>query len=147
MTVGERIKERRKELGITADTIAEKLGVSRSTIFRYEKGDIEKLPVDVLEPIATILHTTPAYLMGWDDDPTDYDDPGIAADNAGALLDTLDGDVRKAAAVRRATDEDALNEVFAASSKKEDFYEDLPEEARQELESFKEYLKIKYGKK
>lgn len=116
MTVGERIKKRRKELGINADAIADALGVSRSTVFRYEKGDIEKLPVDVLEPIASILRTTPAYLMGWEDDPTDYDDPDIVADNAGDLLDALDGDVRAVMAIRQAIDQDALNEACAASS-------------------------------
>lgn len=42
MTTGERIKARRKELGITADKVAEQIGVSRSTMFRYEKGEIEK---------------------------------------------------------------------------------------------------------
>lgn len=65
MTVGERIRARRKELGMSADTLAEKLGVSRSTVFRYENGDIEKLPADALEPIAGILHTSVAELMGW----------------------------------------------------------------------------------
>lgn len=68
MTTGERMRERRKELGYSADYVAEQLGVSRSTVFRYENGDIEKLPVDVLTPLAKILHATPAYLMGWDDD-------------------------------------------------------------------------------
>lgn len=34
---GEQIKKRRKQLGMSADELAEKLGVSRSTIFRYEK--------------------------------------------------------------------------------------------------------------
>ena len=70
MTVGERIKARRKELGISADSLALCIGVSRSTMFRYEKGDIEKVPGDTLEPIARALHTTPAYLMGWEDSPT-----------------------------------------------------------------------------
>lgn len=67
MTIGERIKARRKELKLSADIVAEKLGVSRSTIFRYEKGDIEKLPTNILENIAIILHTSPAYLMGWEE--------------------------------------------------------------------------------
>lgn len=31
---------------MSADELAEKLGVSRSTIFRYEKGDIDKVPAD-----------------------------------------------------------------------------------------------------
>lgn len=65
--VGERIKTRRKELKISADDIANKLGVSRSTIFRYEKGDIEKMPTETLNEIARILHTTPQSLMGWYD--------------------------------------------------------------------------------
>lgn len=41
---GEQMKKRRKQLNMSADELAEKLGVSRSTIFRYEKGDIGELP-------------------------------------------------------------------------------------------------------
>lgn len=67
MTTGERMKSRRKQLGISAETIADILGVSPATIYRYEKGDIEKMPGNILEPISTALQTTPAYLMGWAD--------------------------------------------------------------------------------
>ena len=67
VTTGERMKERRKVLGISAEYVAEKLGVSPATIYRYEKGDIEKMPGTILEPISKILCTTPAYLMGWSD--------------------------------------------------------------------------------
>lgn len=65
MTIGERIKERRKELGLTVDELAERLGKNRATIYRYESNDIEKLPTTVLEPLAKVLNVTPAYLMGW----------------------------------------------------------------------------------
>ena len=68
MTTGERIKRKRIEEGVTADELAEIIGVSRSTIFRYENGGIEKFPVDRLEPIAKALNTSVAYLMGWEDD-------------------------------------------------------------------------------
>lgn len=71
MHVGERIKHRRKELGYNADYLADKLGVSRSTIFRYEKGDIEKLPTEILEKVALVLDTTPAYLMGWSEESSE----------------------------------------------------------------------------
>ena len=67
MTIGERIKKRRTELGLSVDDIAEKLGKGRATVYRYENGDIEKLPTTVLEPLAIVLKTTPAYLMGWED--------------------------------------------------------------------------------
>lgn len=68
MNIGARIKYRRKELGMSADKLAEILGKDRSTVYRYEKGDIENLPLDILEPIAKALGTTPAYLMGWEED-------------------------------------------------------------------------------
>ena len=66
MTTGTRIRNRRKELGISADELASRIGVNRSTIFRYENGDIEKLPMTNLEPIAAALDTTVDQLMGWD---------------------------------------------------------------------------------
>ncbi len=67
MTTGERMRQRRKELGLSAEKVAEKLGVSPATVYRYENGDIEKMPGNILEPISRILHTTPAILMGWED--------------------------------------------------------------------------------
>lgn len=67
MTVNERIKSRRKQLGFSADYIAEQLGVSRATVYRYESADIENMGIDKLEPIAKALQTTPAYLMGWEE--------------------------------------------------------------------------------
>lgn len=65
MTIGDRIKRRRKELHMSADELGKRLGKDRSTIYRYEKGDIENLPLDILEPIAEALQTTPQSLMGW----------------------------------------------------------------------------------
>jgi len=68
MTIGQRIKSRRKELHISAEELADKLHKNRSTIYRYEKGDIENLPLEILEPIAKALDTTPIFLMGWDNE-------------------------------------------------------------------------------
>ena len=66
MNIGYRIKQRRKALKMSADELGARLGKDRSTIYRYEKGDIENLPLDILEPIAEILQTTPQQLMGWE---------------------------------------------------------------------------------
>ena len=74
MTVGLRIKQRRKELKISADELGKRLGKDRSTVFRYENGSIEKLPIDILEPIAKVLQTTPEYLMGWEEEQPTADD-------------------------------------------------------------------------
>ena len=69
MTVGDRIKMRRKDLGLTAEDITATLNISRATLYRYESNEIEKLPVTILEPLAKALQCTPAYLMGWEDYP------------------------------------------------------------------------------
>ena len=68
MEINERIKDRRKSLGLDADTVAMQLGISRATYYRYESKDIEKIPIAALVPLAKVLHTTPAYIMGWKDD-------------------------------------------------------------------------------
>lgn len=67
MKIGDRIKERRLKLGYTVDQVAEMLGKNRATIYRYENNEIENLPTTVLEPLAKVLNTTPAHLMGWDE--------------------------------------------------------------------------------
>lgn len=67
MTIGERIKLTRKLRGMSAETLAEKLNVAPSTIYRYEKGEIMKVSTDAIPPIAKALMVTPAYLMGWEE--------------------------------------------------------------------------------
>lgn len=71
MKVGDRIRAKRQDMGMSVDELAARLGKNRATVYRYEKGDIENMPVNVLEPLAEVLQTTPAYLMGWN--PDDYD--------------------------------------------------------------------------
>lgn len=73
MTTAERIKERRQALDLSVDELADKLGKNRATVYRYESQAIENLPAKVLAPLAQALETTPGYLMGWTDDPYDYD--------------------------------------------------------------------------
>lgn len=55
MTIYERIKKRRKELGLSAEQVAKALGVSRATVYRYESKDIEKIPFDAIQPLADVL--------------------------------------------------------------------------------------------
>lgn len=66
LTIGERIKQRRKELDLSVEDVATKLNKNKATIYRYESNEIENLPITILEPLAEALQTTPAYLMGWD---------------------------------------------------------------------------------
>lgn len=69
MTIGDRIKQRRIQIGLTVDQLADKIGKNRATVYRYESNEIEKFPLDILYPLANALRTSPAYLMGWSSDP------------------------------------------------------------------------------
>ena len=86
MTVGERIKKRRKQLKLTADDVAVKIGKNRATVYRYESDEVEGLALDTILNLAKALNTDPAYLMGWsDEEPTnliteyDYYNTNISA--------------------------------------------------------------------
>lgn len=64
MVLGERLKKKRKEKKISAEYLAKELGISVSTIYRYEDSSIEKIPVSTFEKLCRLLGTTPAEMMG-----------------------------------------------------------------------------------
>jgi transcriptional regulator with XRE-family HTH domain len=66
LTIGERVKLRREELGLSVDELATILNKSRATIYRYESNDIENMSIKILEPLAKALRTTQSYLLGLD---------------------------------------------------------------------------------
>lgn len=68
MNTGERIKQLRKEKGLSAEFIAGKIGVSPSTIYRYENNEIASMKIDKLKMIADLLGTDASYLLGWSAD-------------------------------------------------------------------------------
>lgn len=63
----QRMKDRREELNMSYQALSEKVGLSKSTLQRYETGYIKNMPVDKLEEIARALCVSPSYLMGWED--------------------------------------------------------------------------------
>ena len=66
MTIGERIKECRESLGMTQVALAEAINEKKQTLYKYENNIITNIPIKKVELIADALHTTPAYLMGWE---------------------------------------------------------------------------------
>ena len=55
MTKGERIKARREELGITQVALADMIGESKQTVYKYESGLVSNIPSDKVELIAKAL--------------------------------------------------------------------------------------------
>lgn len=67
MDMADRIKERRIAMGYTQEELAQKLGLQKSAIAKYENGRVENIKRTVILNMANILETSPTYLMGWDD--------------------------------------------------------------------------------
>ena len=63
-TVGKRIRARRKALRVSAEALARAVGISPATIYRYESGEIAKVPSNVLRDIAEALGVTAEALLG-----------------------------------------------------------------------------------
>ena len=69
MKIFDRIRDLREKLGMTQEELALKTGYkSRSTINKIEKG-LRDINQSQIELFANALETTPAYLMGWEDEP------------------------------------------------------------------------------
>ncbi|MEE1443236.1 MAG: XRE family transcriptional regulator [Blautia sp.] len=66
MEMGERIKERRLAMNFTQEELAQKLGLQKSAIAKYENGRVENIKRSVISKMADILECTPSYLMGWE---------------------------------------------------------------------------------
>lgn len=75
--IGARIEARRIICGLTMDDVAARIGVNKSTIQRYEKGQIQKLKLPVIESIAAALEVNPDWLIGNTEDPSVVSSPRI----------------------------------------------------------------------
>ena len=61
-----RMRERREELGLSYQDLASLTGMSKSSLQRYETGEIKNFPVGRLPDLARALQTTEYALTGWD---------------------------------------------------------------------------------
>ena len=66
--IGSRAKQRRLELNLTQPYVAEKMGVTASTILRYENGSIDNTKKMVLEGLSEALHVSVEWLKGETDE-------------------------------------------------------------------------------
>ena len=71
-SMSQRIKELRKEKGLTLEQVADIVGVGKSTVRKWETGMIANMKRDKIAALAKALGTTPAYLMGWKEEESDY---------------------------------------------------------------------------
>lgn len=74
MTVGERIKQARELCDYSQIELANKINVSKQTLYKYENNIITNIPSSKIEEIAIACSVTPAYLMGWNENQSEDDE-------------------------------------------------------------------------
>lgn len=70
MTKGEKIRALRDRAGLSQTELAEKIGASKQTMYKYENDLITNIPSDVVELIADATYATPSYIVGWKEPKT-----------------------------------------------------------------------------
>lgn len=68
MEMKDKIKTLRLQHGLTLEQVGNYVGVGKSTVRKWENGLIANMKRDKIAKLAEVLHTTPAYLMGWEED-------------------------------------------------------------------------------
>lgn len=76
MTLGARIKQLRMERGMTLEQVGDRVGVGKSTVRKWECGQIANMRQDKITLLAKALNVSPGYLMGWSDASSDAASPG-----------------------------------------------------------------------
>lgn len=66
--IGNKIKALREQQKLTLEQVGDIVGVGKSTVRKWETGEIANMRRDKIASLAKALHTTPAYLMGWEED-------------------------------------------------------------------------------
>lgn len=94
MNIGDRIKYLRNKNDMTLEVVGKYIGVSRQTLQRYESGVISNIPSDKIEKLAEIFNTSPAFIMGWEDEESN-NEPEIMTIAAHAISDLSEDQIKK----------------------------------------------------
>lgn len=76
--IAQRIKQRRTELNLSLQDVANITDMSKSTLQRYESGSIRNIPLQKLGRLASALQTSADWILGWCNSPDDI--PPVDAD-------------------------------------------------------------------
>ena len=77
--MSERIHDKRNEFGWTMEELAEKIGVNKSSISKWENSQVDNIKRTYIAKMAELFHVKPSWLMGYDsenDITVTYEKPG-----------------------------------------------------------------------
>ena len=106
-----RLRELMKANGWTQQSLADYIGVARSTVGMWVTGRNEP-DNTTLSQLAELFSCSVDYLLGRTDDPADYDNDDLS-DVRQEIIDYFNGDVRKIRQFLKVEEEDARKEAYA----------------------------------
>lgn len=77
--MGQRIHDMREKNHLSVEELADRIGVARQTIYKWEKGKVKNIDRDCIAKMAGIFHCEPDWLMHMEDAPkvtATYSAPG-----------------------------------------------------------------------
>lgn len=69
--VGKNIKFYREKRRMTLKELGSKIGISESTMQKYEAGSIKRVDAEMIKKIANVLKVPPGKITGWDKEAND----------------------------------------------------------------------------
>lgn len=77
--MGQRIHEKREQYGMSVEELADKLNVTRQSVYRWEQGKVKNIDRDYIAKMSAMFHCDPDWLMHMEDSPkvtATYQAPG-----------------------------------------------------------------------
>ncbi len=74
MTQGEYIQKARTDAGLTMEELAQAIGTTKQTIYKYESDIVTNIPMDKIKAMANVLNVSPTQLLGWEESPEQDED-------------------------------------------------------------------------
>lgn len=87
--LGERLKELRKKAGLTQQQVADRVWVSKTTIWYYEQSENDPSP-EMIVKLAKVFHVTTDYLLGLEDKQRYLDVSDLPEEDIDLLQHTID---------------------------------------------------------
>ena len=76
-TRSERIKSLIEQSGRSYQELEKLTGIKKSSLQRYASGVTTKIPLDVIEKLASAFNVSQEYLMGWDEKKNSPSEPQL----------------------------------------------------------------------
>lgn len=89
MAMSDRIKSKRKEVGLTQEELAQKLGLQKSAIAKYENGRVKNIKRSTIAKMSEIFDCSPTYLMDLDSATDKYIENVFVNDSIENIIDNI----------------------------------------------------------